>query len=69
MTGRQLTLDDALPEQPPAVCDPVWTDCQPTRRTPTPADLRRAELSDLRGQEASVYGLYTADTVPTGHYL
>jgi hypothetical protein len=60
VTGEQLALD----------CDPTWTtDHQPSDRTPTPADLRRAELADLRDQHASVVGLYRAHTVPTGSYL
>lgn len=50
-------------------CDPTWTDRQPTTRTPTTADLRQAELSDLRDQHASLYGLHHATTVPTGSYL
>lgn len=70
MTGRQLTLDDALTDQPPADCEPAWLPAQhPGDRTPTRADLRRAELSDLHDQGAGPYALRTARTVPTRHYL
>ena len=56
MTGVQLALDDHEPDQP-------------SDRTPTPADLRRHEMCDLRDQGVGPYGLWTADTVPTGRYL
>ncbi len=70
MTGRQLTLDDLLKDQPATGCDPTWTIAhQPSSRTPTPADLRRAELSDLHDQGARPYALRTAHTIPVGHYL
>lgn len=58
MTGVQLALD----------CDPIWT--TPPDPTPTPWATRQAELTDLRDQHATLYGLYTATTVPlTGSYL
>jgi hypothetical protein len=60
VTAEQLALD----------CDPTWTtDHQPSDRTPTPADLRRAELADLRDQRAGIVRLRTAHTVPTRSYL
>ena len=68
MIGVQLALDDLLTDQL-AVCDPGWTSHHPGDRTPTPADLRRAELGDLHDQGAGAYALRTAHTVPTGHYL
>lgn len=70
MTGRQLTLDELCCEQPATDCDPTWTaGHQFSGRTPTPADLRRAELSDLHDQGAGPAALRTAHTIPTGHYL
>jgi hypothetical protein len=66
--AEQLTLDDLLTDQP-AVCDPGWTSLRPGDRTPTPADLRRAELGDLHDQGAGAYALRNAHTVPTGRYL
>jgi hypothetical protein len=59
VTGVQLALD----------CDPTWTDGQPDDHTPTPFDLRQAELRDLRNQHAGPTALRTANTVPTGNYL
>lgn len=51
-------------------CDPTWTtECEPSVRTPTPWDIRQAEISDLRHQGAPLIGIHRATTVPTGSYL
>ena len=59
MTGEQLALD----------CDPTWTDPPAADRTPGPWELRQAEISDLRHQNATPYGLYTATTIHAPEYL
>lgn len=60
MTAEQLALD----------CDPTWTtDYQPTDRTPTPVDLRQAEIRDMRDQGPGPRALWTAHTIPVGSYL
>jgi hypothetical protein len=61
VTGEQLTLD---------CCDPTWTTPPvPSRRTPTPEDLKRVELADLLEQGVGLYRLRTATTIPAGRYL
>ncbi len=59
MTGTQLAL--------------TWTepcnDWQPTDNTPTPWDLRQAEINDLRGQGNPLTGLYRATTINAPEYL
>ncbi|MFC9287252.1 hypothetical protein [Streptomyces sp. NPDC057052] len=60
MTGVQLAFD----------CDPTWTnDWQPSDRTPSPFDLRQAEISDLRHQGAPLVGIYRATTIHAPEYL
>ncbi|NEY33056.1 hypothetical protein GTU99_12790 [Streptomyces sp. PRKS01-65] len=59
MTVEQLTLDGSQPDQ---------ADEEPTDH-PSPADMRRAELRDLRNQRAGPRALRTAHTIPTGSYL
>lgn len=59
MSAEQLALD----------CEPTWAAPQPADRTPTPIDLRVAEMWDLRHQGVGPLALWTADTVPTGRYL
>ncbi|GAB2731607.1 hypothetical protein [Streptomyces bullii] len=60
MSVEQLALD----------CEPDWTDdYEPSDRTPTRTDMRRAELADLRDQGARITQLRTAHTIPTGSYL
>lgn len=51
-----------------ADCEPD-PDPTPADRTPTPSDLRRHEMGDLRDQHAGPHALWTAQTVPTGSYL
>ncbi|CAM5620523.1 hypothetical protein [Streptomyces aurantiogriseus] len=53
----------------PADCDPAWTDWQPSDRTPTPFDLRQAEIADLRDQRAGLVDLYRAATIHAPEYL
>ncbi|KMS79085.1 hypothetical protein ACH49_13595 [Streptomyces leeuwenhoekii] len=60
MTTEQLTLDDPQPDQPAE---------ESTDHHPSPADMRRAELRDLRNQHAGPRALRTAHTIPTGSYL
>ncbi|WP_329472681.1 hypothetical protein OIE75_29480 [Streptomyces sp. NBC_01723] len=51
-------------------CDPLWTDdWEPGDRPPSAFDLRQAEIRDLKRQRAGTKALWTADTVPTSHYL
>lgn len=53
-----------------ADCDPTWSlRYQPSDRTPTAEDLRRAELADLDDQGALHSDLRHADTIPAGSYL
>ncbi|MFE9776370.1 hypothetical protein ACFYOV_32885 [Streptomyces sp. NPDC005931] len=61
MTAEQLPLD----------CEPTWRDTYtPSDRTPSPHDLRHAELHDLKDQGTRLAALYTAHTIPiTGSYL
>lgn len=60
MTGQQFTLD----------CDPIWdTEYEPSDRTPTPFDLRQAEMRDLRDQGPGPRALWTATTINTEDYL
>ncbi|MER5715755.1 hypothetical protein [Streptomyces sp. NPDC002132] len=59
MTGEQLALD----------CEPTWTDHQPANHTPTPFDVRQAEMWDLRNQGPGPYALWTARTIHAPEYL
>lgn len=59
MTGTQLALEWAEPCTTP----PPATD------TPTPFDLRQAEISDLHGQGAALAGIYRATTIHAPEYL
>jgi hypothetical protein len=48
----------------------TWVDdYQPGDHTPTPFDLRQAEMEDLRGQGPTPLALWTASTVPARSYL
>ena len=59
MTGEQLALTWSEP------CN----DWQPADDTPTPWDLRQAEISDLRHQGNHLIGLYRATTIHAPEYL
>lgn len=56
------------PDAEPPDDDP-WPNPPTPNRTPTKADLRHAELSDLHNQGAGLHGLYTATTIHAPEYL
>jgi hypothetical protein len=58
MTGEQLTLEWSEPCNTPPPTD-----------TPTPGDLRQAEINDLRNQGGNLAGIYRATTIHAPEYL
>lgn len=58
MTGVQLALEWSEPCNTPPATD-----------TPTPGDLRQAEINDLRNQGGNLAGIYRAHTIHAPEYL